>query len=76
MDCQDESRRRGACSIDRANPIGSLMASRRFPAPWSVEDIGAAFVVKDGSGKKLGVTRGLYVWNLIRLRVTSVTAAR
>jgi hypothetical protein len=31
---------------------------RRFPAPWSVEDIGPevqrrAFVVKDGNGQKL-----------------------
>ena len=25
------------------------MAVRRFPPPWSIEDIGAAFVVKDGS---------------------------
>jgi hypothetical protein len=24
-----------------------------LPAPWSVEDIGAAFVVKDGSGQKV-----------------------
>jgi hypothetical protein len=24
------------------------MASRHFPLPWSIEDIGAAFVVKDG----------------------------
>ena len=24
---------------------------RRFPPPWSVEDISAAFVVKDGSGQ-------------------------
>jgi hypothetical protein len=29
-------------------------AERRFPPPWSVEDIDAAFVVKDGSGQKLG----------------------
>jgi hypothetical protein len=29
------------------------MPSRRFPPPWSVEDIGAAFVVKDGSGQQL-----------------------
>ena len=29
------------------------MTPRRFPAPWSVEDIDAAFVVKDGSGQKL-----------------------
>jgi len=26
---------------------------RRLPPPWSVEDIDAAFVVKDGSGQKL-----------------------
>jgi hypothetical protein len=26
---------------------------RRFPPPWSLEDTGAAFVVKDGSGQKL-----------------------
>jgi len=30
------------------------MSARRFPAPWTVEDTGAAFVVKDGSGQKLG----------------------
>jgi hypothetical protein len=28
------------------------MASRRFPLPWTVEDIGAAFV-KDSAGQKL-----------------------
>jgi hypothetical protein len=26
---------------------------RRFPPPWSVEDTGAAFVVKDAGGQKL-----------------------
>ena len=26
----------------------------RFPPPWSIEDIGAAFVVKDANGQKLG----------------------
>jgi hypothetical protein len=31
-----------------------LMHARRFPPPWTVEDIGAAFVVKDSSGQKLG----------------------
>jgi hypothetical protein len=30
------------------------LKSRRFPSPWSIEDIGAAFVVKDGGGQKLG----------------------
>jgi len=29
------------------------VSERRFPPPWSVEDIGAAFVVKDGSGQQL-----------------------
>ena len=34
--------------------------SRRFPPPWSVEDIGtgSAFVVKDSAGQKL-----LYVYH-------------
>jgi hypothetical protein len=32
----------------------SLMAKiRRFPPPWSVEDIGAAFVVTDSAGQQL-----------------------
>jgi hypothetical protein len=26
---------------------------RRFPPPWSVEELDAAFVVKDSSGQKL-----------------------
>jgi hypothetical protein len=30
------------------------MSQRRFPPPWSVEDIGAAFVVTDSTGHKLG----------------------
>jgi hypothetical protein len=29
------------------------MTPRRFPPPWSVEDIDAAFVVKDSAGRKL-----------------------
>ncbi len=29
------------------------MAERRFPPPWSVEDIEAAFIVRDGTGQKL-----------------------
>jgi hypothetical protein len=29
-------------------------APRRFPPPWSVEDIRAACVVKDSAGRKLG----------------------
>jgi hypothetical protein len=28
-------------------------SQRRFPPPWSVEDIGAAFIVKDSTRQKL-----------------------
>jgi hypothetical protein len=29
------------------------MPSRRFPPPWSVEELEACFIVKDGAGQKL-----------------------
>jgi hypothetical protein len=29
------------------------MPARRFPPPWSVEEIGAAYVVKDSTEQKL-----------------------
>ena len=29
--------------------------SRRFPLPWSIEDNGAAFVVKEPAGKSLAI---------------------
>jgi hypothetical protein len=29
------------------------MAERRFPPPWSVEELDACFVVKDRDGQKL-----------------------
>ncbi len=29
------------------------MPARSFPPPWSIEDIGAAFVVTDSAGQKL-----------------------
>jgi hypothetical protein len=32
----------------------AMPTNRRFPPPWSVEETGAAFVVKDSSGQKLG----------------------
>jgi len=31
-----------------------LGALRRFPPPWSVDELEACFVVKDASGQKLG----------------------
>ena len=30
-----------------------MSSPRRFPPPWSIEDIGAAFVVIDSNGQKL-----------------------
>jgi hypothetical protein len=30
-----------------------LVTARRFPPPWSVEDIDAAFVVRDANGQQL-----------------------
>jgi hypothetical protein len=29
------------------------MPPRRFPPPWTIEDNGAAFIVKDASGQAL-----------------------
>lgn len=31
----------------------SVTSTRRFPPPWSVEELDACFVVKDGTGQKL-----------------------
>jgi hypothetical protein len=42
-----------AYESQRQHPAVSMSANRRFPPPWSVEDIDAAFVVKDGSGQKV-----------------------
>ncbi len=30
-----------------------MMPERRFPPPWTVEELEAAFVVKDSAGQKL-----------------------
>jgi hypothetical protein len=35
--------------------ILAAMPQRRFPPPWSIENTGAAFVVKDSGGQKLGL---------------------
>jgi hypothetical protein len=29
-----------------------MSAQRRFPSPWTVEDLGSCFVVKDSSGQR------------------------
>jgi hypothetical protein len=34
--------------------IGADAGTNKPPPLWSIEDIGAAFVVKDGGGQKLG----------------------
>jgi len=35
-------------------PNNKARYQRYFPTPWTVEDVGAAFVVKDSNGQKLG----------------------
>ena len=32
---------------------GPALTARRFTPPWSIEDIAAAFVVKDSAGQQL-----------------------
>jgi hypothetical protein len=32
-----------------------MPTNRRFPPPWSIEDIGAAFVVKDNGGQSSAI---------------------
>jgi hypothetical protein len=49
-----ETNSRSTPDGDRFTRLFSDMTSRRFPPPWSIEDTGAAFVVKGGSGQKLG----------------------
>ena len=34
-------------------PLPSVTSPRRFPPPWSTEDNGACFIVKDHSGQAL-----------------------
>ena len=54
------------------------MPGRRFPLPWSVEDIGAAFVVKDSAGQKLGyfsVRTAAHVTRPLIKKATGSTAA-
>jgi len=34
-------------------PLTTVIKGRRFPPPWSIEDLGAAFVVKDSGRHKL-----------------------
>jgi hypothetical protein len=40
-------------SIIRAKIPTDNVPNRRFPPPWSAEDIGACFLVKDSNGQKL-----------------------
>jgi hypothetical protein len=30
-----------------------MPSNRRFPPPWSIDDMGACYVVKDGGGQEL-----------------------
>jgi hypothetical protein len=40
-----------------------MMTARRFPPPWSIEETGACFIVRDGAGQALAyVYYALLVW--------------
>jgi hypothetical protein len=41
-------------ALAEAMQFPSMIAVRRFPPPWSMDDIDAAFVVKDSTGQTLG----------------------
>ena len=45
------------------------MTARRFPPPWSIEDIGAAFVVKDSGGHDQTAWRKRYTRHDWRMTV-------
>jgi hypothetical protein len=49
-----EHPQKSPASWDITATEGYQLKSRRFPPPWSVEDVGACFVVLDANGQKLG----------------------
>ncbi len=54
--CSETFRHRGSGSSRRRHRhrpgvVISLMAGRRFPPPWSVEERPACFIVNDASGQ-------------------------
>jgi hypothetical protein len=40
-------------ALEEAMQFPLMNAGRRFPPPWTVEDLGSCFVVKDNNGQKL-----------------------
>jgi hypothetical protein len=46
------------------------VTQHHFPPPWSVEDIGSAFVVKDRTGEKLGY----FYWGGVRQAIIGQAA--
>jgi hypothetical protein len=44
---------RGASAPLRSDDANHPMATRRFPAPWTVEETDACFIVKDHAGQSL-----------------------
>ena len=50
---RDKAKPLVCCANGFAVNMSSADAARRFPPPWTVEDIGAAFVVKDSTGQQL-----------------------
>jgi hypothetical protein len=45
--------RRGGYQLLSRNAVSAEVTARHLPSPWSVDDLSACFVVKDGSGQEL-----------------------
>ena len=45
--------RRGGYQLFSRNAVSAEVTARHLPSPWSVDDLSACFVVKDGSGQEL-----------------------
>jgi hypothetical protein len=43
-----------SCQYHQTLNENAVTSPRRFPPPWTVEELDACFIVKDSSGQKLG----------------------
>ena len=43
----------GLCTVPNSPFVLRTMTTRRFPPPWSVEELDACFVVRDNDGQQL-----------------------
>ena len=58
-------KRRAGWSVGRCLPLDGNMLARRFPPPWTVEELDACFVVIDSTGQR--VTKRTDQWGRLRM---------